>query len=272
MSDLTVRRRSRLARRALATVLAAGLVTGCVAPTGGRPTATVATVAPCTPPARSIPPSTATPPPTTSGPPPPTATAIIRATPTRDSPPDRPSVPPRIVAGGPPPTPMRPAGTGPVPPTVAPTATSGPPPPSPTATRVGVPPRRLFISMGNGGAGVPGITPRAAAAPPGMPTYSEQDVCEFARTHPLRGMGLTIATAPDYTITSIRRTTVGAVALMYGTRLTPPEATLVYTVEMQGVFTFSGGPAPGRLGTFPTGIAIFDARTGAILLEGGLAR
>ncbi len=105
-----------------------------------------------------------------------------------------------------------------------------------------------------------------------MPTYSEQEVCEFARTHPLRGMGITIATAPDYTITSIRLTTVGAVDLMYGTRLTPPEATLVYAVEMQGLFTFSGGPAPGRLGTFPTGIAVFDARTGAILLEGGIAR
>jgi len=264
VSDKTVRRRSRLARRALATVLAAGLVTGCVAPTGGRTTATVATVAPCTPPARSIPEPTAPPSPTASGPPPPTATAIALVTPTRDRPPDRPSAPPRIVAGGPPPTPMRPAGTGPVPPTVALTATPGPPPSSPTATRVGVPSRRLFISMGNGGAGVPGITPRAAAAPPDMPTYREEDVCAFARTHPLRGMGITIV--------SIRRTTVGEVDRAYGTRLTPPEATLVYTVEMQGVFTFSDGPAPGRLGTFPTGIAVFDARTGEILLEGGIAR
>ncbi len=268
---MTVRRCSRRVRRALATVLVASLVTGCVAPTGGHPTATVATVAPCTPPARSIPPPPAPPSPTASGPPPPTATAIARAIPTRDRLPERPSASARIVAGGPPPTPMLRAGTGPVPPTVAPTATSGPPPPSPTATRVGVPPRRLFISMGNGGVGVPGITPRAAA-PPGMPTDREQEVCTFARTHPLRGMGITIATAPDYTITSIRLTTVGAVDLMYGTRLMPPEATLVYAVEMQGVFTFSGGPAPGRLGSFPTGIAIFDARTGEILLEGVLAR
>jgi len=272
VSDLTVRRRSRRARRALATVLAAGLLTGCVAPTGGRTTATVATVAPCTPPARAIPQPTATPPPTASGPPPPTATAIALVTPTRDRPPERPSAPPRIVAGGSSPTPMRPAGTGPVPPTVAPIATPGPPPPSPTATRVGVPPRRLFISMGNGGAGVPGITPRAVTAPPGMPTYSEQEVCAFARPHPLRGMGITIATAPDYTITSIHLTTVGECAQAYGTRLMPPEATLVDAVEMHGMFTFSGGPAPGRLGTFPTGIAIVDARTGEILLEGGLAR
>jgi hypothetical protein len=51
----------------------------------------------------------------------------------------------------------------------------------------------------------------------------------------------------------------------------PPE-TQVYVVELRGRFRFTGGPAPGYLGTYRTGVWVFDAHTGYDILEGGVGR
>ncbi len=167
---------------------------------------------------------------------------------------------------------------GPVPPTL--TATPGPPTALPIATRVGVPARFAPITfVGNsrdGGAGIGGVTPRNPTAPAGQPTYDEADLRTFVLAHPPIGGGITIAAAPGYTVARVTLTTLGAFNLAFGFPYEPgggrsPD-TLVYVVELAGQFTMSGGPAPGRIGTFPMCVEVFDARTGDIYLEGGFER
>jgi len=171
---------------------------------------------------------------------------------------------------------------GPVPPTVPPTLTAPPGPPTalPTATRVGVPARFAPITfIGNsrdGSAGIGGVTPRNPTAPAGQPTYDEADLRAFVLAHPPIGGGIAIAAAPGYTVARVTLTTLGAFNLAFGFPYEPgggraPD-TLVYVVELAGQFTMSGGPAPGRIGTFPMCVEVFDARTGDLYLEGGFER
>jgi len=218
---------------------------------------------------------------------PPTFTAIAGHLTPPPSPPTRPNPPLAIFTptapGGPSatftPTPAGSPGTGAIPATT--TATPGPPTPIPTATRVGVPPRFAPISFGgngnDGGAGIHGITPRNPAAPPDTPTYSEADLRAFVLMNPPLGSGITITATPGYTVARITLTRLGAFNLAFGFPYEPvvvgrsPD-TLVYVVELAGQFTMSGGPAPGRIGTFPMCVEVFDARTGNIYIEGGFER
>jgi hypothetical protein len=156
-----------------------------------------------------------------------------------------------------------------IPPTVAPTATVGPPPATPTATRVGVPPRRQFLSTSGG---EPGLGPVATPASPDQPAFSQEEVCAYARTHPPHGSKITTNAAPDYQVTAITLTTLGQFDLMFGVGAIAPADTLVYVVELAGQFTMSGGPGPGVSNSYPNYVDVFDAHSGRLLIEGGFAR
>ena len=219
-----------------------------------------AVVSACILPALALAPATSAPLPSPTGPPPPTRTAAPRSGTAGPTAPPVNSVS-KIAIGGT------------VPPTISPTATIVPPSAAPTATRVGVPPRRQFLTTTiDGTPGEPALIPVATPPSPDEPAFSQGEICAYVRTHPPHGNGITTNAAPDYRVTAIMLTTLGQFDLMFGESGIAPADTLVYVVELAGQFTISGGPAPAFANNYPSYVEVFDAHTGRLLIEGGFAR
>jgi hypothetical protein len=162
-----------------------------------------------------------------------------------------------------------------VPPTVTPMLPPGYETPTP------IPPERqgFFIGMGDGASGVPAIRPQDALSTT-TTGITKAEVEQYARTHEMRGWHARINYVdPQPSIVGIELVQWVDVyrrympeALLHDWQGPYPPETQVYLVELQGAFRFTGGPAPGELGTYRTGIWVFDARTGYDILEGGVGR
>lgn len=120
--------------------------------------------------------------------------------------------------------------------------------------------------------GLPAITPRtqnANSVAPGLnastPTYSISDAVQYVNTHPL----------PDAFITGPKPVIVKAAflpsqevsKLMKGEGTGVSDGTILCYVELRGIFTFYGGS--GTSVTYHTGVEVFDAYTGNLLIAGG---
>lgn len=119
--------------------------------------------------------------------------------------------------------------------------------------------------------GLPAITPHiqvtsslTSSSTP-SPTYSLDDAIHYVTTHPM----------PDALITGSKPVIVKAVflssqevsKLMKGESTGVPNGTLLCYIELQGTFTFSGGS--GTPVIYHTGVEVFDAYTGNLLIAGG---
>src|SRR5436190_11253370 len=85
---------------------------------------------------------------------------------------------------------------------IPPTFTPVLPPDYKTPTPIPPEHRQFFISMGNGGAGDPAITPTLTVSDPAAPAITKADVEQFVMSHPMRGGEVTISDEPGYTITN----------------------------------------------------------------------
>lgn len=171
-------------------------------------------------------------------------------------------------------------GQGPAAQAVPPTSTPVLPPGYETPTPIPPEHQRFFIGMGDGGSGVPAIRPQDALPTTNGTGITRHEVEQHVRTHEMSGKRVSISYVdPKPSIVSIE-----LVQLVEVYRRYMPEALLhdwqgpylpeteVYLVELRGAFRFSGGPAPGKRGTYRTGIWVFDARTGYDILQGGVGR
>lgn len=120
--------------------------------------------------------------------------------------------------------------------------------------------------------GLPAITPHtqkasfaASGSNTSTPTYSIDDAVQYVNTHPM----------PDAFITGPKPAIVKAAflssqevsKLMKGESTGVPNDTLLCYVELRGAFTFYGGS--GTSVTYHTGVEVFDAYTGNLLIAGG---
>jgi hypothetical protein len=113
----------------------------------------------------------------------------------------------------------------------------------------------------------PGPVTGGAAIKPHLntiPAFTTQDMADYARGHLPGGgseSGLTIARS-----VFLPSQDVGA---LLGTSTSQPEGVLVGLLVAQGAFPLPGG-VPDSLQTYPFAFEVFDAKTGNLLMQGGL--
>jgi hypothetical protein len=107
--------------------------------------------------------------------------------------------------------------------------------------------------------GVPGIV---ITINRGSLAFTTDDARNYIQAHPMAGDQQETITRVEFLPTSKVQ------QLLHGDTIgTPPNYMLCYA-QLQGVFTFTSWD--GTLLTFNTGVMVFDAHTGNLLLEGGL--
>ena len=162
---------------------------------------------------------------------------------------------------------------------VPPTFTPVLPPGYETPTPIPPEDQVFFVGMGDGGGGVPTIHP--SEVPSATTTgITKDEVAQYVSTHQMRGEHTGISyDDPQPSILDIELMQLVDVyrrympdALLHDWDDPHPLETQVYVVTLQGAFRFTGGPWPGKRGTYSTGIWVFDVRTGDELLEGGVGR
>ena len=117
-------------------------------------------------------------------------------------------------------------------------------------------------TSGSGAPGVPAIQPHL----PGVPAFTRDDVFQYFHEHGFSGMRFGSVGTP--TITQILFvTSYAACELMQGESVGVPNDALVCYVELSGEFEF-GSPFSNRTTTLHRGDAVFDARTGNLLVMG----
>jgi len=116
--------------------------------------------------------------------------------------------------------------------------------------------------------GVPAICPRDVVPGAGAPTYTADDVRQYLAAHP----PFTTADGRSPTIDTILFTQAQqARVLLRGASVDRPDAALVCVVVVHGSLSMRGVSRPagvGPLGPAPTGVLVFDAHTGNILVRG----
>jgi len=113
--------------------------------------------------------------------------------------------------------------------------------------------------------GVPAISPRTN----GTPAFTVADVKQFIKIHGFVG---------GHTVPGVRLTVTKilfiasqqASALMQGESTDRPPGTLVCYVQLHGPFVFSNASVPPRMPipVYQTGVMVFDAHTGNLLVWG----
>jgi len=120
--------------------------------------------------------------------------------------------------------------------------------------------------------GVPAIVPITSTADSTVAGFGTADVERYLGSHPL----FEAAGSGGGRIDKILFTTAGAAsALLHGESIGRPDSALVCYVEIQGplstanIITFPPGSAPkGTPVPAQTGVLVFDAQTGNLLLQG----
>ena len=113
--------------------------------------------------------------------------------------------------------------------------------------------------------GLPAITPRNKAVGASTPTFTTDDVVQYVHAHSMPDASLS---GPKPVITRIAFLTSREVSiLLKGESTGVPDDTLLCYVELSGTFTFSG--SSGVTVTYHTGVEVFDAHTGNLLITGG---
>ncbi len=113
--------------------------------------------------------------------------------------------------------------------------------------------------------GLPAITPRNTAVGASTPTFTTDDVVQYVHAHPMPDASLS---GPKPVITRIAFLTSREVSTrLKGESTGVPDDTLLCYVELSGTFTFSG--SSGVTVTYHTGVEVFDAHTGNLLITGG---
>lgn len=119
--------------------------------------------------------------------------------------------------------------------------------------------------------GAPAIQPHL----PSLPAFTEEDVRHYVATHPVPGGSISSVKTP--TVLKIKFMTTQAASELIQNFVSRRKDDLVCYVELEGAFTFHGGP-PGRVSRYETIPAetrifeIFDAQTGNCLVTGFFAR
>lgn len=117
--------------------------------------------------------------------------------------------------------------------------------------------------------GAPAIQPHL----PSTPTYTEEDVRNYVATHPLPGGSISSVKAP--TVIQVAFMTTQAASALIRNFISWHTDDLVCYVELEGAFSFHGGP-PGyvpRHETTPADTRVYeilDAQTGNCLVIGFL--
>ncbi len=117
-------------------------------------------------------------------------------------------------------------------------------------------------TSGSGAPGVPAIQPHL----PGVPAFSRDDVLQFFQTHGFSGLRFGSVGTPTITLI-LFTTSYEACELMQGESVGVPNDALVCYVELSGEFEF-GSPFSNRATILHRGDAVFDARTGNLLVMG----
>ena len=110
---------------------------------------------------------------------------------------------------------------------------------------------------------------------PSIPAFTEEDVRNYVATHPVPGGGISSVKPP--TVTKVVFMTTQEASELIQNFISWHKEDLVCYVELEGAFTFAGGP-PGyvsRYATTPTPadtrvFEILDAQTGNCLVRGFL--
>ena len=117
--------------------------------------------------------------------------------------------------------------------------------------------------------GLPAIQPHLSS----VPTFAEEDVRDYVATHAVPGGSIKSATPP--TVVAIRFMTTHEASALIQNFIGWRKDDLVCYVELEGLFTFHGGP-PGYVSkhaTIPVETRVYeilDARTGNLLVVGFL--
>lgn len=117
--------------------------------------------------------------------------------------------------------------------------------------------------------GASAIQPRLSS----VPAFSEEDVRNYVATHPIPGGAIRSVKPP--TVIAIRFMTTQEASALIHNFISWRKDDLVCYVELEGFFTFQGGP-PGYVSRYATNPAetrvfeILDAQSGNILVAGFL--
>ncbi|MEO8287063.1 MAG: hypothetical protein ABI670_11585 [Chloroflexota bacterium] len=173
-------------------------------------------------------------------------------------------------------------------PTYPPTSTADPSLPTVNPAQVPLPEptaqydQHFFVAMGDGGTGIPAIEPLGtpSGTETNTPRITKADVEQYVSTHAMHGTHVTISYGGNEpSIVGIELVQLAEVYRRYTPDMFQlplpwpgpyPRETQVYMVTLHGTFRFSGGPPPGELGAYDTGVWVFDANTGYDILEGGV--
>lgn len=114
--------------------------------------------------------------------------------------------------------------------------------------------------------GVPAIRLRTSPASTSIPAFTLQDAIDYVSTHPVPRAKL----LASIVVTRGAFMTDGQLALLlHGESTGLPSSTIVCYIEFHGDVQFLNGP-PGTTPRFSKGYEVFDARTGNLLMWGGL--
>jgi hypothetical protein len=112
--------------------------------------------------------------------------------------------------------------------------------------------------------GIPAIRSRTGTA-----SLVLADVQQFVNTHPFFG-GPTVSGGRPIVVKLLAIPSKEVVALTHGESTGLPESAPVYYVQLQGPFLLvnAGSPRGAKVLTLGTGVEVFDARTGNLILWG----
>ena len=108
---------------------------------------------------------------------------------------------------------------------------------------------------------------------PSIPAFTEEDVRSYVATHPVPGGGISSVKTP--TVIKVAFMTTQEASELIQNFISWRKEDLVCYVELEGAFTFVGGP-PGYVSRYATTpvdtqvIEILDAQTGNCLVRGFL--
>jgi hypothetical protein len=113
--------------------------------------------------------------------------------------------------------------------------------------------------------GAPGIKPHLG----GVPAFTTDDMAAFLKSHPLPQ---NFGGGDQPTIVTTVFLAGGDLRALLGTAAGRPDAVPVGYVLLKGRFVFLGAGPTSPPPSFPYAYALFDARTGNLLMYGGLTQ
>jgi hypothetical protein len=143
-----------------------------------------------------------------------------------------------------------------------------------TTTRLPPPPVRQSTQSGaaeiHQPRGVEAVRPTKAGA---VPAFAPEDLANFVQTHPVLVVGQ-LEPQPKVTTLDCSYTAKGLAGVLRNKVTGLPDDMRVCYVELQGKFAVRTPPSKQKSGpqtlVFDKGFEVFDARTGNLMLSGGL--